>query len=165
MIVRPEVSQDGPAIRRVVSEAFANAELSSGTEAAIVDALRNSGKLSVSLVAIDNAQVVGHVAFSPVLINGMDAGWFGLGPVSVSPASQRRGIGRCLVAEGLARLRDRSARGCVVLGDPAYYGTFGFLSDPKLRYPGVPQEYFQRLAFGETVPVGDVSYSEAFDVS
>ena len=58
--------------------------------------------------------------------------------------------------------REKGAAGCVVLGEPAYYGRFGFLADPALVFPGAPAEYFQVLAFGSSRPRGVVSYHAAF---
>ncbi len=159
--LRPERDGDADAIRALVTAAFLGAEHSSGSEGAIVNALRASGKLTVSLVAERDDAIVGHVAFSPVTIDGRDLGWFGLGPVAVSPDHQRQGIGTRLIEAGLAQLRETEAQGCVVLGDPAYYARFAFVSDPALAYPGVPAEYFQRLVFTGTAPTGEVAYHES----
>src|SRR5262245_55623298 len=93
MEIRGERPGDARAIRSITNAAFAGAEHSSGTEAAIVDALRASGAMTVSLVAVAGNEVVGHVAFSPVRIDGQDFGWYGLGPVSVRPDCQKQGIG------------------------------------------------------------------------
>ena len=82
-----------PAIHALTDAAFRDVPHSSGTEAAIVDALRDAGALTLSLVAEEQGRIVGHVAFSPVTINGEASRWFGLGPVSVEPLEQRRGIG------------------------------------------------------------------------
>lgn len=162
MHVRDENSADIPAIRALVADAFRNAAHRSGTEASIVDSLRDDRSLSVSLVAEENGQVVGHVAFSPVEIAGKVADWYGLGPVSVRPDKQARGIGRSLIEAGLERLRSLGARGCVVLGDPAYYGRFGFVSDPGLHYADVPAGYFQQLTFAGERQQGAVAYHPAF---
>jgi putative acetyltransferase len=162
MIVRAETLADLPAIRSVVTAAFQDAPHSGGNEAAIVDALRQAGALAVSLVADEGGAVVGHVAFSPVAIDGQDIGWYGLGPVAVVPGKQRRGIGEALIRAGLARIEQRGARGCVVLGDPAYYGRFGFRSDPDLRFADVPEKYFQRLVVDGEPPKGVVDYHPAF---
>jgi len=162
MTLRPEHPSDIPAIRTLLAVAFAGAPHSSGTEAAIVDALRSAGALTLSLVAADEEDIIGHVALSPVTIDGATDGWFGLGPVAVRPDRQRSGIGQALVAEALRWLSARGAAGCVVLGDPAYYGRFGFRADPALRYPGVPAAYFQRLAFDGDGPAGTVAYHPAF---
>ncbi|HWV63201.1 MAG TPA: N-acetyltransferase [Oxalicibacterium sp.] len=162
--IRAERSDDADAIRRITQMAFALAEHSSGTEGAIVDALRMANALAVSLVATMDDEVVGHIAFSPVKI-GAATGWFGLGPVSVRPDMQKQGIGGALVGEGLIRLRAMHARGCVVLGDPGYYRRFGFTHDPAIRYEGVPPEYFMRLSFDGSCASGNVVYHEGFFAS
>ena len=163
--IRPEVPADAVAIRRLTDAAFAGAAHASGTEGAMVDALRAEGTLTLSLVAVaDGADgaVIGHVAFSPVTVAGAEIGWFGLGPVSVLPGRQREGIGAALIRNGLSRLRADGAAGCVVLGDPAYYRRFGFVHDPDLRFEDAPAEYFLRLAFAHPVPSGCVTYQPVF---
>jgi putative acetyltransferase len=163
MNIRLETPNDTDAVRSVTIAAFKDAPHSSQTEAYIVDALRDAGALTLSLVAEEHGQIIGHTAFSPVTINGEAGRWFGLGPVSVEPACQRRGIGVALISDGLQRLKDGGAHGCVVLGDPTYYGRFGFAVDPELRYSGAPPEYFQVLNFGELRPKGEVAYHAGFD--
>lgn len=165
MIIRLENEGDADAIHEVTAAAFQGRPYSSGTEALIVDALRAAGVLTISLVAEDHDEIVGHAAFSPVTVNGQPGCWYGLGPVSVSPAWQRRGIGTVLIETGLAQLRGLGAEGCVLLGDPTYYGRFGFVSDPTLRYGDVDPRYFQRLSFTGDVPVGEVAFHPAFDVT
>lgn len=160
--IRAEADGDADAIGALVATAFAVAPHASGTEAAIVTALREAGALELSLVALRAGRIVGHVAFSPVRIGGAPGGWRGLGPVAVAPDCQGQGIGSALVRTGLARLRDAGAAGCVVLGDPAWYGRFGFAPDPALRLPGAPPEYFLCLALAGSVPAGDVAYHAAF---
>ena len=163
MTIRPEQPGDADAIRAVIGAAFAGRRYSSGTEAAIVEALREAGALTLSLVAEEDGQVIGHIAFSPVTIDGAACGWFGLGPVAVVPERQGQGVGAALIREGLARLRARGAAGCVLLGDPRYYARFGFVSDPALRYSGGPAAYFQRLAFSDPTPSGEIAFHPAFD--
>ncbi|GAC1041886.1 GNAT family N-acetyltransferase [Rhizobium sp. No.120] len=166
MEIRPEQPGDAEAIRRTTKMAFASMEHSSQTEAQIVDALRSAEALTISLVAIEDGDVVGHIAFSPVTIDGKDVGWYGLGPLSVTPDCQRHGIGGALVREGLLRLANMDAKGCVVLGDPDYYKRFGFDNDPDLVLDGVPAEYFMRLVLkGATVPYGRVEYHEGFNAT
>ena len=163
---RDEGIGDAAAIAALTDAAFRDAPHRSGTEAAIVAALREDGVLALSLVAEDDdGMLAGHVAFSPVRLSGGEPGWFGLGPVSVVPDRQGRGIGAALVRAGLARLRAEGADGCVVLGDPAYYARFGFVADARLQLPGVPPAYFQVLAFGGEVPAGTVAYADAFSAS
>lgn len=162
MIIRDEVATDIEAIRSVITAAFEQAPHSSGTETAIVDALRANNVLTLSLVAEEHSEVVGYVAYSPVSVGGIRAGWFGLGPVAVVNRKQRRGIGRALIESGLERLRAMGAQGCVVLGEPDYYARFGFESDANLRFPGVPDQYFRRLLFRGPAPMGVVEYHSAF---
>lgn len=85
--------------------------------------------------------------------------WYGLGPVSVLPEHQRKGIG-ALINEGLSRLRDMNARGCCLAGHPDYYRRFGFGNMPGLVDEGVPQEVFFALAFDGHVPQGTVAFHE-----
>ena len=165
MMIRREEAGDIPAIRAVVTSAFRDAPHSRGIEAAIVDGLREGGALTISLVAEDQGEVVGHVAFSPVKINAERVDWYGLGPVAVRPDKQSRGIGRALIEAGLDCIKAIDGRGCVVLGDPAYYARFGFKRDPALRLANVPPEYFQQLSFGDEKRRGVVEYHPAFFVS
>jgi putative acetyltransferase len=160
--VRPERPGDESAIRQLIEAAFAGHPHSEGREASIVDHLRANRDLAQSLVADAECEIVGHVAFSPVAISDGSQGWFGLGPVSVKPNCQRKGIGSGLIREGLARLRRLGAAGCVVLGEPEYYGRFGFGHDAALAYSGPPPEYFLRLVWVGRVPAGEVRYAAAF---
>lgn len=163
MLIRPERAADTSAIRSLTDTAFEGVEHSSQTEGAIVDALRRAGALTLSLVAERDGRIIGHVAFSPVRIDGAELGWFGLGPVSVAPEHQRGGVGTALIREGLAELRRRGANGCVVLGDPDYYRRFGFTSDHGLSYADVPPVYFQSLRWSGEPAAGEVTYHAGFD--
>lgn len=163
MEIRSERRTDVVAISHVTTTSFATAAHSSGTEAGIVEGLRTGGALTVSLVAVDQGEVVGHVAFSPVTIASARGDWYGLGPVSVRPDKQGRGFGQLLVRAGLEQLRALQAAGCVVLGDPRYYNRFGFESDPALTYGGHHSPYFQRLVLAGPPASGDVIYHSAFE--
>lgn len=163
LTVRPETPTDVAAIHDLTAAAFLDAPHTSHTEQFIVRDLRLAGVLTLSLVAEDEGRIVGHVAVSPVAISDGSSGWFGLGPISVRPDRQGRGIGIRLMQEALQALRDRGAGGCVLLGEPAYYARFGFRAEPGLVLPGVPPGYFQAIAFGPSLPNGDVSYHAAFD--
>lgn len=162
MIIRPEIPEDIQSIRDLVTSAFEDAPHSHGTEASIVDRLREAGVLTISLVAAQADQIVGHVAFSPVTIEGTGAGWYGLGPVAVHSDYQKTGIGTKLIETGLAKLKALSASGCVVLGDPQYYARFNFKCDPALVFPDAPAEYFQCLDFVEEPRQGTIVYHKAF---
>ena len=162
MEIRDETPNDIEAIRDVVTAAFRDAPHRSGFEAAIVSTLRDAGALAISLVAEDAGEIVGCVAFSPVAISGCSCGWFGLGPIAVTPQRQREGVGTLLIVEGLARLTARDAGGCVVLGDPGYYRRFGFETDAVLRYSDAPAAYFQRRTLHGGDPHGVVAYHSGF---
>ncbi|MEY4256710.1 MAG: hypothetical protein RLZZ141_1937 [Pseudomonadota bacterium] len=162
--IRPERSEDVETIHALTVAAFKPMAYSSQTEAKIVDCLRAAGALTLSLVAVQDEALVGHVAFSPVTINGCEGDWYGLGPVSVWPERQRQGIGQALIRDGLQRLKVLPASGCVLLGNPNYYGRFGFEQDPDLIYRGAPARYFQRLTLSGSSPKGEVRYHPSFEI-
>lgn len=163
MRIRPERAGDERAIHRLTLAAFEPMSYSDGTEAAALDALRRDGDLTLSLVALDGDEIVGHVAFSPVTVDGSHDGWYGLGPVAVRPGRQRTGIGTALIEEGLARLRARGARGCALIGDPSYYRRFGFRGEGALRYRDVSARYVQWLAFDGSIPEGRLRFSPGLE--
>jgi putative acetyltransferase len=160
--IRDETPGDFAAIGAITAAAFAPLAISSHTEQFIVEALRAAGALSVSLVAEVDGEVVGHVAFSPVSISDGSAGWYGLGPVSVRPDCQRRGIGKALIKEGLARLSRLGAAGCCLVGHPDYYRQFGFANAPGLTVDDVPAEFVFALAIAGSMPQGNVTFHEGF---
>ncbi|RWA52083.1 GCN5 family acetyltransferase [Cupriavidus sp. UYMSc13B] len=163
--IRPESPSDADAIAQLTTAAFLTAPYTSHTEAFVVNALRRAGQLTVSLVAQAGDRLVGHVAISPVTVSSGATGWYGLGPISVAPDRQGQGIGSQLMHAALADLRRLGAAGCVVLGDPAYYGRFGFAARPGLVLDGVPPEYFQALALDGGYPAGSVQYHDAFNAT
>ncbi|MBU1154342.1 MAG: N-acetyltransferase [Proteobacteria bacterium] len=162
MIIRGETSADIEAIKEVTIAAFKTLPISQNTEQFIIKALRAAGVLTISLVAEIDGRVVGHVAFSPVSISDGATDWYGLGPVSVLPELHRQGIGSALIREGLSRLQKLGARGCALVGDPAYYPRFGFKNYPELVHEGVPPEVFMALPFGEAVPKGTMKFHQGF---
>lgn len=162
VIIRPEAAGDADAIHDVTTAAFSDAPHTSHTEQFIVRALRRDDALSVSLVATLDGRIVGHVAASPVTIDGAASRWFGLGPVSVAPELQRRGVGSQLVRAALDSIRALGGEGCVLVGDPAFYGRFGFQADPSLLLPGVPAQYFQAIRLANAAPTGVVAFHRAF---
>lgn len=165
IIIRSERPDDSSAIHALTEAAFASEPHSSHTEQFIVKALRESGHLTLSLVAESEGDVIGHVAISPVSISSEASGWFGLGPISVCPHRQGQGIGSQLMRAALEELKKLGGQGCVVLGDPNYYGRFDFKVHPELTFPGVPAEYFQALSFNGAFPNGEVRYHEAFEAT
>jgi putative acetyltransferase len=161
-IIRNELPADHETIAAVTRAAFADHPHSRQTEQFIVDALRRAGALTLSLVAEADNVVVGHVACSPVVIGNGSAGWYGIGPVSVLPAMQGRGIGQQLLRRGLAHLRALGAGGCVLVGEAAFYGRFGFAHEPALRLTGVPPEYLLALPLAGVPAAGEVRFHPAF---
>lgn len=161
-VIRAEAAADQVAIGELTTAAFLTTPHASGTEAAIVRDLRAAGALTLSLVAAaPNGEIIGHAGFSPVGTE-MPGLWFGLGPLSVLPLQQRTGVGSALVRAGLAHLSDAGAAGVVLVGDPAYYGRFGFAARPGLTCEGVPDLYVQAVAFRETPVWRPIAFHPAF---
>lgn len=143
--IRPERAGDQAAIHDLTRRAFAPMPYSDGDEQHLLDALRNEGALTLSLVAEQAGEIVGHIAFSPGYPADGSAGWYALGPVSAEPAMQRRGIGSRLIETGLELLRERKAAGCILVGDPAYYSRFGFRVRADMAPDDQPKDYYQIL--------------------
>ena len=160
MLIRDETAGDIPAIGRLVTEALLMLAQSTGTEAGIVDRLRAEGALALSLVAEERGEAIGYLAASPARVGARD-GWGLIGPLVVLPSRHRRGIGTALMAEALRRLRSTS-RGAALVGDPAYYGRFGFRSFPRLTVAGCPPEVVQALPFDGVEPQGELIHHPAF---
>ena len=162
--IRNETSDDIAAIAVLTIAAFRGLQISNQTEHFIIDALRAAEALALSLVAVLDGRVVGHIAFSPVTLSDGTGDWYGLGPVSVLPQVQRRGIGQALVREGLSRLERMQARGCCLVGHPEYYRRLGcgFENCPQLVLEGVPPEVFFAVSFDGTLPQGTVAFHEGF---
>lgn len=162
MRIRPEAPGDEAAIGAITAAAFAGHPYSDGSEPRIIERLRQAGVLTLSLVAEDENEIVGHVAFSPLTLSGGETGWYGLGPVSVKPGRQRGGIGSSLIREGLSVLTARGAAGVALVGDPAYYNRFGFVADPSLSVADVPPEFFLVLPLHGKAPSGIVAFHPGF---
>lgn len=163
--IRPETPSDEAAIERVTRRAFLGHPYSHQTEQFIIRSLRANHALAVSLVADEAGRVVGHIAFSPVTISDGSIGWYGLGPISVDPEWQGRGVGRALMERGIAALHRIGANGCVLVGEPAFYVRFGFAHDPALVLEGIPPEFFLALPLGTSSARGDVRFHPAFEAT
>lgn len=158
--VRPAATGDHAPIAHVLRSAFPTA-----AEAQLVEALRAGGDVAVERVATVGGRVVGHVLASRLRPPAGPRG-VGLAPLAVDPAWQRRGIGAALVDDLLGAVLVLGASFVVVLGDPAYYGRFGFVSADRLGcdsdFGGGPE--FQVLVLDPTAsPFGRICYAEPFD--
>lgn len=168
---RPETNEDREAIRRVNQQAFGG-----DIEANLVDALRDGGFVEVSLVAVVNEEIVGHILFSRVTIV-TDAGFakdtetleaLSLAPMAVLPSHQRQGVGTKLVEAGLKICREQNHKIVVVLGHPEFYSQFGFSAElaQRLDSPFGGGEAWMALELVpgalETVK-GRVEYSSPFN--
>ena len=123
IIIRAEKGEDHSAVRHINKLAFGRPN-----EAALVDALRQVAHPHISLVAVLDSQVVGHIFFSAVSIESEDSTFtaLGLAPMAILPKYQKRGIGSDLVLEGLKECRCMGHDIVVVIGHPEYYPRFGF---------------------------------------
>ena len=144
-IIRREQPQDVAEISEVNRQAFGREQ-----EAAVVDKLRENCNHIISLVALAEDKVVGHILFSPAVIeweNGSLAG-SGLAPLAVLPDCQRQGIGSGLVRAGIAEVREAACPFVIVIGHPEYYPRFGFETARKFGIRSeweVPDEPFMIL--------------------
>lgn len=160
--IRPEHPNDTAEIRSLITTTFKPAPFSDGIEADIIDMLRDTGSISLSLVAQKAGKLVGQITFSAVSINGQTRGWTGLGPLAVLPEYQGIGIGTTLVDAGLTLMKQTQTQGCVVLGNPRYYKRFGFVKHVGLHMTGAPTKNFLTLPFTDDIPSGEVLYHQAF---
>ncbi|GAB7079528.1 GNAT family N-acetyltransferase [Megalodesulfovibrio paquesii] len=167
LLLRPERVDESPRIARIQYAAFMGHPQhppgAAPVEHLIVARLRASGALTLSLVAELGGEAVGHLALSPARV-GSEREWLLLGPVGVLPAHQGRGIGSALVREALRRVQalEPSPVGVVLVGDPGWYGRFGFRSWPGLYWPGVPERYVLAASLGERIPCGEIVAHAAF---
>lgn len=149
IVVRTESLEDHKSVRRVNELAFEQPN-----EADLVDALRANARPYVSLVAVVDELVVGHIFFSPVSIESENSAFtaMGLAPMAVLPEYQNQGIGSQLVREGLKECERLGEDIVVVLGHPNYYPRFGFapasLKGLRSEYD-VPDEVFMVLELRE----------------
>lgn len=165
-LIRDERPEDAEAVHAVLVAAFGRE-----AEARLVERLRASGRIVCALVAEEKGRVLGHVIFSRIAAESGDSEIpvLALAPLAVLPAFQRLGVGSALVSAGLERCRmERHAR-VLVVGDPVYYGRFGFVPASRfgLKCPfPAPEEAFMALelepgAFAQVT--GMVRYGHEFD--
>ena len=164
-LIRAERPADHAAVRQLHLAAFESA-----VEADLVEQLRARASPLVSLVALEDGAVVGHILFSPVTIDESPAlHVMGLAPMAVQPSRQRSGIGTALVSAGLEACRALGTAAVVVLGHPTYYPRFGFV--PASRFGlrstyDVPDELFMAMELRDgalATARGVARFHEAFN--
>lgn len=169
MLIRTEAPSDILIIDQLLKSVF-----DTDAEANLVKALRENGQLTLSLVACsDDGEIIGHVLFSPVTLNGQDMLWQGLAPLAVAKQYQEQGIAKALVKEAFEILPELGYPACVVLGDPSYYQKFQFESASQYGLKcqwEVPEGAFQVRSLVEAPLVvllegqsGLIEYSEEFN--
>ena len=167
LTIRTEIPLDHDAISSVHLQAFEHdPHRAPGTkviEHRIVERLRDDDALTLSLVAVVHGSIVGHVALSPTTVSMTPGNWYQLGPIGVLPSYQRQGIGTALMKGAIDLMKQQGADGILLVGDPVYYGRFGFKSVDGLTFPGVPSEYVLALAFADTQPSGEIRPHAAFE--
>ena len=161
VVVRRESIGDRDAIRSLTARAFSGLSFSDETEPLVIDALRAANALSLSLVAVLREQIVGQVTFSE-LGSPAQSGWLALGPVSVEPPLQRRGVGSQLIEAGLQAIREQGVKSCILVGNHRYYHRFGFVVVPAFAPSQYPPQHFQVLRFGDSFPDAPVAFHPAF---
>ena len=160
MSIRAATPRDREAIRLVEEHAFGQQ-----AEAGLVDALVTGGDALVELVAEEDGQVVGHILFSRLFVRngGKEFAAVALAPLAVEPSFHGTGIGGALIREAHVRLKEAGEKLAVVLGDPVYYGRFGYT---HARAAGFESEYqgeaLQALAWGDAPETGRLVYASAF---
>jgi len=158
MIIRTERPDDRAAVATVVERAFGRPD-----EARLVAQLRSAGDgTKIALVAVAGDLVVGHVMLTRMVAPFRA---LGLAPVSVAPEHQRQGVGRSLVEEGLRQARTQGWDAVFVLGNPAYYGRFGFSVDLARNFSSPyagPHFMVLPLRPGLPASAGSVDYAPAF---
>jgi putative acetyltransferase len=157
VIIRAETPGDRSAIRDVVVEAFTGTQ-----EADLIEGLRRDGALAISLVAEMDGRICGHVALSRLKSPSCA---LALAPLAVASVRQRQGIGSTLVRSAIDAAKLDRAEMIFVLGEPGYYGRFGFTIEAAapLPSPYAGPHFMALKLFSRADPIGPVVYADAFD--
>lgn len=160
--IRPAAQSDAADVRAVLAAAFPTP-----AEAELVEELGRDGDLVLSFVAVDDGRVVGYAAFSRMAVSADEARvpTLALGPIAVLPALQRRGIGGRLIESGLAAANGRGISLVFVLGDPDFYGRFGFRAQTAAPFASPyagPHLMAQWLSSPRVPASGRADYAPAF---
>jgi putative acetyltransferase len=155
-IIREETPDDAAGVRDVLRAAFQG-----DVEAKLVDELRANGDIVLSLVAADPKSVVGYVAFPRLSV--AETPCVGLAPVAVAPEYQRHGVGKALIEQGMATLKQRGEKLVFVLGEPDYYTRFGFDQQAATAFTSdYSGPYFMAYRLEGAPASGAVRYPPAF---
>lgn len=157
--IRQELLGEEAQIAEVVARAFDGKPYAEDNDALIVGKLRESGALVLSLVAEAKGQIIGQVALSPASIG--EGKFLCLGPIAVLPEFQGQGIGSDLMAHALGVAQVYGRDGVVLMGNPDFYGRFGFQRHAGVTHDGPGADYIQVLSFGPE-PIGPVTFHPAF---
>ena len=162
LVIRAETDADIAGIYQLTEAAFTGRPYAGGDEQDVINRLRDSGDLTLSLVALRGDELVGQVTFSPAVQADGTAPWFALGPVSVRPDCQNQGIGAELIEAGLGSIQQLGALGCILTGNPAYYRRFGFNLCPGCVPLRESADYFMLKLFDAQEPRGAFTFHPAF---
>lgn len=133
MLIRTESPADILPIDTLLKSAF-----ETDAEANLVMKLRENSRFTLSMVACnDGGEIIGHLLFTPVTVDGIDMGWQGLAPLAVAKAHQGEGVARALIQAGFDSLFEFGYPACVVLGDPSFYARFGFVDAKPLGFTSI----------------------------
>jgi putative acetyltransferase len=160
MSIRTATARDREAIRLVEEHAFGQ-----NTEAGLVDALVRNGDAVLELVAVEDGHVVGHILFSRLYVEqgGKRFPAVALAPLAVEPSFHGTGIGGALVREAHVRLKQAGEKLSIVVGDPPYYGRFGYAHERAQQFESDYQcEALQAVAWSEAPESGRLVYAPAF---
>jgi putative acetyltransferase len=159
--MRLEEPQDAAAIRDLLQACFAGY-----AEADLVEGLRRDGDLVLSLVAEDDGILIGYIAFSRLIVEheGEVTPAVALAPLAVYPDYQSQGVATRLVREAHACLAAMGEKLSVVLGEPHYYGRFGYSHRRASGFRCVYQSpYLMAISFGAAPWEGRLVYPPAFN--
>ena len=156
--IRPATPEDAETITALTDAAFGTPE-----EAQIIAQLARDGDGLASLVAHNDREILGHIQFFKVWVDGADIAC-GLGPVSAHPDIQKRGIGSGLIRFGLTLMEGAGRTHCFLLGHKDYYPRFGFSSDLAANFSGPwSGPNFMAIALSDDGPSrGELTYPAAF---
>ncbi len=169
LTIRTERPDDYPKVYQLITEAFKGEKYSSGNEADLVENLRKSPSFvpELSLVALKNGNIVGHILFTKALVGQTTV--LALAPLAVLPECQNQGIGLALIKQGHKIAEELGYKFSVVLGHAGYYPKAGYMPASKygIKAPfETADENFMAICFDKTADClnGTIKYDGAFGI-